>query len=466
MKKHATQTISKLWGTAFAADPDPDMLAFTAGRDVAGVPPADEVLIPYEIAASTAHVEGLKDAGLISRKECRLITAALGKLMEEYQSGRLHLDPAKEDVHTNVESWLTEKLGIAVAGKLHTGRSRNEQSIVNNILYLRDTAAQLTSDISRLVTVLHCQARIYDSVVIPGYTHHQPATVTTLGAVFGAYASEFETDVRLFEFWREHALISPMGAAAGYGTTLPVDKAAVMRHLGLTRTFDNPIQVMLSKGDAESLFVYAAVMHLTHLSSLAETLILFSTAEFGFLTLSDAFTTGSSIMPQKKNPDPLEVIKAKASVCQGYLSGILGIAKAAFIGYNRDSQWLKYLVLDTVREIQLAPRVMAGLISTLTVNREKTAAAIGATLLSQAVMEGLITELGLPMRQAKMVVETALRHDGRERLAKPAVEAALRTFGCGAHIQERSWSAWTDPQTVAGKQLKRGCAMKHRQPQG
>jgi argininosuccinate lyase len=247
-----------------------------------------------------------------------------------------------------------------------------------------------------------------------------------------------------------------LGSAAGYGTTLPVDKAKIAAHLGFSGIFANPIQAITFKGDAESRFLFNITMFLNHLATLAETLILFSTKEFGFITINDAFSTGSSIMPQKKNPDILEVVKAKAAVCQGYLAGVLGITKGQFVGYNRDSQWIKYLVTDAVDEVKQTPTIMAKVIETLIFHGEVAAQTCGnGFILSQAVMEGLIAEFHLPMREAKIVTETAVKNArATGKLSAAGLNEALIICGYDVIVDSAKFIRWTDPQTVADLQLK------------
>lgn len=453
MQKNTT----KLWGSAFTKAPKEQAVLFAAGRDVVGLPPADAVLIPYEIEASLAYTKALFDVGLIDEETKIALVGGLGQLQQEFDAGHFVLDPLQEDVQTNIECWLTEKLGSKIAGKIHTGRSRSEQCVVDTILYLKATNGMYIAEITNLVAVLYKSAKKYADVVMPAYTHHQHATVTTFGNILHAYAVEFAKDVAHFQSWHALEEISPLGAAAAYGSTLPVSKDNINAYLKLNHVFENEIAVLTFRGDAEMMFVFNVAVFLNHISSLAQTLILFSTKEFGFVAISDEYSTGSSIMPQKKNPDPLEVMKAKASICHGSLMSLLSLTKAPFVGYNRDLQWIKYIANDVIAETALVPAIMAGVVDTLAVKKQTMAGwTTHGHITAQAIMEGLILAFHIPMRQAKVVVELAIKHIGPEgNLTRKVVRGALAAQGYTHKVTPEQWKTWTDPLTVAKKQMKK-----------
>ena len=452
-----TQHTNKLWGAAFTKVPKEQAVLFAAGRDVVAVPPADEVLIPYEIQASKAYALALYDVGLITEQEKNTLVGGLETLKKEFEHGNFHLDPAKEDVQTNIESWLTEKLGIEIAGKIHTGRSRNEQCIAESILYLKAMNTLYITEIQHLIVTLKHTTKKYTDVLLPGYTHHQHATVTTFGTILDAYATEFEKDIAHFQSWNTLEEINPLGAATGYGSTLPTDKNMINKYLKLQKTFSNATAAITFRGDAESTFVFNVTLFMNHISSLAQTLILFSTKEFGFITISDEYSTGSSIMPQKKNPDPLEVMKAKASMCHGYLMSLLSLTKAPFVGYNRDLQWVKYIVNDVICETKSVPAIMTGVVGTLLVHKDVMAGwTTHGFILAQAIMEGLITAFNIPMRQAKIVVETAIKQVGPGgNLTRKIINISLVQNGFSYTVTPDQFKEWTNPLTVAKKQMKK-----------
>jgi argininosuccinate lyase len=463
MKNHMNKTykINKLWGGAFIKPPKDQVVQFTAGRDVVGIPPADEALIPYEIQASEAYVKALFDQKLISKVELTKLLEGLTEIQTLYDKGQFHLDPAKEDVHTNIESYLIDKFGIDIGGKIHTGRSRNEQVAIDVLLYTNNQNDILISEISMLIETLKEKSKEHKNTIIPGYTHYQMATVTTFGTILDAFAIEFSSDLKRFKSYKVNELISPLGSSMGYGSTLPIDKYTINTYLGLPHVFENSIQAITFKDDFGMIFVFNLAILLNHLSTLAQTLIIFSTKEFGFISLSDEYSTGSSIMPQKKNPDPLEVMKAKASMVTGYLVSMLGISKASFIGYNRDSQWMKYSIMDAIREAKDAPSIMQGIIETLVVYNEKAyVSASSGFILALSIMEGLIADYSIPMRKAKMIVEYAVKmSDPNIGISYDILYKSAWHFGCLIAISKNNFSTWTHPTSIIKKQEKNGGAV-------
>lgn len=450
--------VNKLWGSAFDVKPKDQAVLFAAGRDVESLPPADEVLIPYEIEASIAYAKALFDQKIIDGKTLKKLLIGLEELNQLYKSGKYKLDPLKEDVHSNIESFLTQKYGIDIAGRIHSGRSRSEQGIVDILLFLKNSNAIYEKEIKDLINELNKQSAKYHDVLIPAYTHHQHATVTTFGNMLDCFAKEFEKDLKRFKSWSDIEEINPLGSAAAYGSTFPIDKEKINKYLKLKQVFENEIQAITFKGDAETMMVFNIAVFMNHLSCLAETLIIFSTKEFGFIQISDEYSTGSSIMPQKKNPDPIEVIKAKASMCHGYLMSLLSITKGSFIGYNRDFQWVKYVATDAISETILAPKIMAGVIETMKINvgTMKLWATKGF-ILAQAVMEGLSMEFKLPMRLAKLIVETTVKKcQDQNSFDMKILNAVIADFQLKLGVSKELFEKWTNPLSVAKLQMKKG----------
>ncbi len=451
--------IDKLWGTAFKKQPKEEAVLFAAGRDVVSVAPADEVLIPFEIKASIAYAQALYEQKIINKTALNKLLKALKELEALYQQGKFKLDPQKEDVHTNIEAFLIKKLGIDLAGKIHSGRSRSDQAMVDILLYIKSMNDIFKTEIKKLIKVLGQTAKKYQKTLIPGYTHYQPATVTTLANMLDAYKQAFKKDLKKFKAWNQLEEISSLGAGAAYGSIFPINKKKINQHLGLKQVFQNEIQAISSKGEAETLMVFNLCLLMNHLSSLAQTLIVFSTQEFGFITISDEYSTGSSIMPQKKNPDSLEVMKAKASICQGYLMSLLSLTKAGFVGYNRDLQWSKYLVMDAINESLLAPKIMAGVIKTMKVNQKTMAQKCSqGFILAQAVMEGLAMEFNLPMRLAKMIVEETVKQSQGKfelKILNQVIKKYPPAGGLKIKVSAKQWAQWTDPLAVAQAQMKK-----------
>ena len=437
--------MKRLWGKRFEKQPSALAEAFTSGRDVRGVPAADERLIPYDLWGSRAHVVMLAGQGIIPRRDARLLISGLKEIEKAWKGGRFRLDPSQEDVHSNVESRLVRKLGIEVGGKLHTARSRNDQVALDMRLYLRECALDFIFSLSSLIDTLIRQARKHREVVSPGYTHHQLAQVTTLGHIWLSFAEAFSRDVRRFQDWYNRFNENPLGSMTGYGTSFPIDRHLSSKLLGFDRPCSNSLDPVQNRWEAEGELGFAVSAMMNHLSSLAQTLILFSTGEFGLIKLDDAYSTGSSMMPQKRNPDALEVMKAKTSVAHGLLASLLSIGKALFLGYNRDTQWTKYLVMDLIDECLAAPRLMGEIIVSLKINPKAMAArSQKGFITAPELVEQMVREWKIPFRQAKGAAERAVRYaekEGAEGISLPVLRKALQEEGLkikitGAFLQK------------------------------
>jgi argininosuccinate lyase len=445
-----TKQTNKLWGAAFTHMPDSAVLNFTAGRDVHAVPAADSFLAPYDVWVNQAHCIMLGKQGIIPVSEAKKILNELGKIEKLLQAGKFPLDPAKEDIHTNIESYLTQKLGIEVAGKLHTARSRNDQTNADTRLYLRDCVLAFIHEITKLTPALVKHANKHTKTVIPGFTHHQHAMVTTWGHVVSAFATMMVRDAKRFMNWYTLHNLSPLGNSVGYGTQFSIDQHLTASLLGFDGPEINSLDEITNRWEAEADLAFAICVFMNHMSLIAQTLILFSIPEFSFVTIADEYTTGSSIMPQKKNPDTLEVIKGKAGYAAGLFHGILGSGKANFIGFNRDSQWTKYLIMDAVRECLPAPAVLVGVIKTLTVHKDQMAlwsqkGFIGAP----SLMEHMIGSFGMPMRQAKVIIEKAVAGSGGQNTVSfEALQAAIADEGMRLPINEEHVALWQDPVKI------------------
>lgn len=420
----------RLWGKRFEKEPALLAQKFTAGRDIHGKPAADERLIPYDIWGSRAHVVMLAKAGILSKEQARLLVKGLHQIADLWQKGKFLLDPAQEDVHTNIESWLTQRYGAEAGGRLHTARSRNDQIAVDMRLYLRDCALAFSSEVLFLLKVLLGQAKKYRDLEFPGYTHHQPAQVTTLGHIFLAFGESFFRDAQRFQGWFGRFNQNPLGSMTGYGTTLGIDRNLTSRLMGFdapTRSSLDPIQ---NRWEAEAEFGFAVAALMNHLSSLAQTLILFSTGEFNLVHLDDAYCTGSSMMPQKRNPDPLEVMKGKTALIHGHLQSLIAMGRSLFLGYNRDTQWTKYLIMDLIDESASAPKIMGEILASIQINAARAAELCQRGFIaSPDLVERMVAEVRIPFRQAKKAVEKAVRYseeEGKDKISMKAFERALK----------------------------------------
>lgn len=437
--------MKRLWGKRFEKQPSALAEAFTSGRDVRGVPPADERLIPYDLWGSRAHVVMLAEQGIIPRRDARLLISGLKEIEKAWERGHFKLDPSQEDVHSNVESWLIKKHGLEAGGKVHTARSRNDQVALDMRLYLRDCNLSFVSGLSSLIQILIRQAQKHREIITPGYTHHQLAQVTTLGHIWLSFAEAFSRDVRRFQDWYNRFNENPLGSMTGYGTSFPIDRHLSSKLLGFDRPCSNSLDPIQNRWEAEGELGFAVAAVMNHLSSLAQTLILFSTGEFGLIKLDDAYSTGSSMMPQKRNPDPLEVMKAKTSVAHGILASLLSIGKALFLGYNRDTQWTKYLVMDLIDECLAAPQLMGEIIVSLKINpKEMAARSQKGFITAPELVEQMVREWKIPFRQAKGAAEKAVRYaekEGAEGITLPVLRKALQEEGLkikmtGAFLQK------------------------------
>jgi argininosuccinate lyase len=444
--------IDKLWGGRFEELPSKDMVGFLSGRDVRGIPPSDEALIPYDLWGSRVHVLMLCHQGILSKQDGKRILKGLRELETLYQKGRFTLDASKEDVHSNIESFLIERLGIEYGGKVHTGRSRNDQIVLDMRLYLRQQALGFLEGLINLLESLLQRAEEHRSTIMPGYTHHQHAVATTFGHLLLSFAEALQRDVQRFAHWLELFNRNPLGAAAGYGTSFNLDRQLTSRLFGFDGPTENVTDPITQRWEPELELAYAVAVMMDHLSTLAQTLILLSTREFNMVRLNDRHCTGSSIMPQKRNPCSLEVVKAKTSFAHGVVVSLLSAGKALFMGYNRDTQWTKYWIMDLVEESKPTLSVVAEVIRLLQVNTAQMFAQAqegfaGATLL----MEWMVGHGSLPLRKAKMVMEKAVKYSEREGKGKVSYQSLKKAFdemGINIQIAEQDVEKMQKPETM------------------
>ena len=404
------QKIHKLWGGNFSHLPPQHILDFASGSDVKGKKPYDERLIPYDIAVNQAHVKMLSKQQIISAQDARLLLKGLEEIKALYKQGKFTLSEGVEDVHTAIEVYLIKKYGVAVGGKVHTARSRNDQVATDMRLYLKDQTKVFIVELTQLIFALQQLKKKYACVKIPGFTHHRPAMVTTLGVVFGAWKEGVVRDKMRFKQWLTLYDKSPLGAGTGYGTSFPIDRKYTAKLLGFSGAEPNILDPITNRGETETAFVFTCALMMKHFSQIAQTLILWSMPQFGYISLPDGFCTGSSIMPHKKNPDVLEVIKAKAAILYGALQSLLAINSGNFIGYNRDTQWTKYLVMDAVDESFPGIKVLKELFGALSINEHVLVKACKEDdILITCAMEKEVQQTGQSLRAVKQRVEKALK---------------------------------------------------------
>lgn len=407
---HKQQKIQKLWGGNFSEMPPAYILEFISGWDTKGKKPYDERLVPYDIAVNQAHVKMLSKQRIISSRDARLLLQGLQEIKAVYNRGEFTLSEDVEDVHTAIEAYLIKKYGIEVGGRIHTARSRNDQAATDMRMYLKDAAYDFIAELAQLISVLQQLKKRYAVVKIPGFTHHRPAMVTTLGVVFGAWKEGIGRDKLRFQQWFALYDKSPLGAGTGYGTSFPIDRVYTAKLLGFKGVEVNVLDAITNRGEAETAFVFACASMMKHFSQIAQTLIFWSMPQFGYVTISDKFCTGSSIMPHKKNPDALEAIKAKAAVLYGALQSLLAINSGNFMGYNRDMQWTKYLAMDARDESFPAIRILKELLESLGINKHILLKACKEHHLDATrAMEEEVQRTGQSLRAVKQKVEQTLK---------------------------------------------------------
>jgi argininosuccinate lyase len=386
----------KLWGGRFGEDTDDLVLKYTASISF------DNRLAAYDLAGSIAHARMLAACGIISAAEGREIIDGLTALAQDIEAGKIEFRLDDEDIHMNVERLLTERIG-PVAGKLHTGRSRNDQVALDMHLFVRDVCGEILDAIKTLQQALTTQAEQHFEVIIPGFTHLQRAQPVLLAHHFLAYVWMLERDKQRFQTLLAHADMMPLGAGALAGTTFPIDRQMVADELGFTQLYENSLDAVSDRDYLlELLFASSTIM--THLSRLSEELVLWSTEEFGWIELADRYATGSSMMPQKKNPDVPELIRGKTGRVYGHLLGLFTVLKGLPLAYNKDLQEDKEGAFDTVDTVIPALHLMAGTISSMQIRTDRLEAAFAHDFSNATDLADHLVRLGVPFREAHAIV--------------------------------------------------------------
>jgi argininosuccinate lyase len=393
---------TKLWGGRFSETTDPAVERFSASIHF------DQALAQYDIRGSIAHARMLGRTGLVPESEVETLVQGLLEIGAEIEAGDFPFDPALEDIHMNIEARLRERVGPA-AGRLHTGRSRNDQIATDLALFLRDTCLATEHGLLGLRRVLCESAADHIDTVLPGYTHLQRAQPVRLAHHWLAWVEGLGRDAARFGDARRRIARCPLGAGALAGSTLPIDRHDTARALGFDGPTRNSMDTVASR-DAALEYLAAAAICMVNLSRLAEELVIWSSTEFGFIELADAYSTGSSLMPQKKNPDVPELVRGKSGRAIGNLVSLLTTMKGLPLTYNRDMQEDKEPLFDSVTTLRDSLEVMTGLIATLRINVERMAeAADDAMLLATDLAEVLVRE-GVPFREAHEAVGQIVGH--------------------------------------------------------
>ncbi|MDR1961673.1 MAG: argininosuccinate lyase [Gracilibacteraceae bacterium] len=386
----------KLWGGRFEKDTDALVEDFHSSIAF------DRRLYAQDIEGSIAHAAMLGRAGIITPEEAALITAGLREVREDIAQGRVELETGAEDIHMNVEKLLTERIGEA-GKKLHTGRSRNDQVALDLRLFLRGETDRTKELLAALTRVLLALAEEHAETWAPGYTHLQKAQPVSLGHHFMAYVAMFLRDLGRLNDARRRLNYSPLGSGALAGTTFPLRREEVARELGFAGVTPNSLDGV-SDRDFALEFLSAAAIIMMHLSRLAEEIILWSSGEFGFITLDDAHATGSSIMPQKKNPDVAELVRGKTGRVYGDLVALLTVMKGLPLAYNKDLQEDKEAVFDAVDTVQKCLLTMAPMLQAMTVRRERLAEEAKKGFMNATDLADYLAKKQVPFREAHAIV--------------------------------------------------------------
>jgi argininosuccinate lyase len=444
----------KPWAGRFSEATDPRVERFSASIDF------DRALAHHDIRASIAHARMLGRTGIIPSADAEALVEGLAAIRAEIDREEFPFDPSLEDIHMNVEARLHTLLG-AVAGRLHTGRSRNDQVATDLALYLRDAARASQRGTLELRRVLITRAREHLDTVLPGYTHLQRAQPVRLAHHWLAFVEMLARDGARFAALRGRLRRSPLGSGALAGSTLPLDRGDTAEALGFEGPTANSLDAVASRDGALE-FLSGVAICMVHLSRLAEELVLWSSSEFDFVELADAYATGSSLMPQKKNPDVPELVRGKTGRAIGNLVSLLTVVKGLPLAYNRDLQEDKEPVFDSARTLRDSLEMMAGALATLRVNTESMRrAAQDPMLLATDLAEALVRE-GVPFREAHEAVgrivghcvekDLDLRSLSREdlRAFHPAFsEAASALVDLTRSLEQRALPGGTARATVA-----------------
>ncbi|WP_395449868.1 argininosuccinate lyase [Aminobacter sp. UC22_36] len=392
---------NQMWGGRFASGPAAIMEAINASIGF------DKKLYAQDIRGSVAHSEMLAETGIISADDQQKIAHGLNTILREIEAGSFAFSTRLEDIHMNIESRLAELIGPA-AGRLHTARSRNDQVAVDFRLWVKDEFHRVAEALKGLIAAFLERAEQHAATVMPGFTHLQTAQPVTFGHHCMAYVEMFARDLSRVRDAIERMNESPLGAAALAGTGFPIDRFQTAKALGFREPTRNSLD-SVSDRDYALEFLSIAAICATHMSRLAEEIVIWSTPQFGFVRLSDSFSTGSSIMPQKKNPDAAELVRAKTGRVNGHLIGLLTVMKGLPLTYSKDMQEDKEAVFDAAETLDLMLAAMTGMVGDIAINDQamKKAAGSGYSTATD-LADWLVREIGLPFREAHHVTGRAV----------------------------------------------------------
>ncbi len=465
----------RLYGASLVS-PTPEVVAFMAGWDVASKGAADQSLVPFDLWVNRAHTRMLVMQSILTREQGQAILGGLAEIEQRNRAGQFLLQPALEDIHTNIEKYLTDELGITAALGIHTARSRNDQVVTDMRLWMRARVLNLALLCLDLIRSLIEVAHLHLDSVMTGYTHHQHATISTFGHHLAAYAEAIRRVVQRLHAWYETFNYSPLGCVTGLSTTFPIDRYLTADLLGCYAPEPNALDPIACRWEPEADLAQILTILLNHLSSMAQTFILFSTQEFGVLKLHPRFCSGSSIMPQKVNPDALEVIKGKSAQVASQLSALLSLGRSSLTGYNRDQQWSKYLIMEACLEGLPAVSIMSRIVRHscrplhnnpslqrdvgIDTARLKTVASTGFAGVTE-LMEQLVIQTGVEFRRLKRAIERAVELSLQEgepnQITPTALQQALQDEQVEIDVDAETVQRLQEPATIlAAKQVVGG----------
>ncbi|WP_305044143.1 argininosuccinate lyase [Geoalkalibacter sp.] len=458
----------KLWGGRFSQPTDKFVEEFTASIAF------DQRMYRYDIQGSIAHARMLAKQNIIARDEAEQIIAGLEGILADIEAGHFEFKVSLEDIHMNIEARLIERIG-AVGGKLHTARSRNDQVALDVRLYLRDELKEIALYLDRLQEALLGQAETNLDVIMPGYTHLQTAQPVLYAHHMLAYYEMFHRDAGRFADVAKRLNYLPLGAGALAGTTFPIDREYVAEQLGFAGVTRNSLD-SVSDRDFAIEFCAAASILMMHLSRLSEELILWSSADFNFIELTDAFCTGSSIMPQKKNPDVPELVRGKTGRVYGNLMSLLTLMKSLPLAYNKDMQEDKEPLFDSIDTVKGSLKIFADMIAQLRVKGDNMRIAAARGYSTATDVADYVVRKGLPFRQAHEIVGKTVRYcveTGKDipelTLAEfqqfsPLIEEDIYQFvTLEASVNARRATGGTAREAVA-REIKRARAQRQDKP--
>lgn len=395
--------MSKLWEKSISLDKAIE--SFTVGND----PELDQVLVPFDCKASKAHAKMLGQKGYLTAEEVDNIISELDQIIQRHAKGDFKIKVSQEDCHTAIEECLVEKLG-EVGKKIHTARSRNDQVLTALRLYYKDELMKINSLAKTWVDTLTQFGDNHQEVNFPGYTHMQKAMPSSIHMWANAYGDSMKDDLKSLDTVSSLIDQSPLGSAAGYGVPIEIDPKMTAEEMGFTKTQENPIYCQLSRGKFELAILQVLSQLLLTINRLASDLIQFSMAEFEYFSLPEDFCTGSSIMPQKENPDVLELLRANYHIILGYETQVKTLTSNLISGYNRDIQLSKEPVMRGIKLVKDCLGISAVVVSGLTVNKDKCQAAMTSELYATEKAYEMVKE-GIPFREAYRKIAASLREE-------------------------------------------------------